>query len=211
MGITVDQIVSVLAAVPFLGRRLINSALDTCSQRHRCDTCGTTAEVIIGDIVKNPLALLSDVGMERHSRQLSPAAVVATTSSPDKNKNDSASSSPTSTTTFRTKQNNENNFGTATAFACPQSPTSPSSFASGAEGKDMTKKAYNNKNAFNCLSCPSGRLGIHTFEGDSTNGDKQKLMERIKNIFLAVPDLIDTSMEQGQVKNFKVEDVFWVD
>jgi hypothetical protein len=180
MAPTIDDIIAWLARVPFFGRQLVNFALERSYQRHACGSCGAHAEIVVAEIVKAPLAVLSDVGKQRHGKHFvagsapGAAAAAAAAPAPESPASGAAESSP----------------------ATPQSPSSSSPAASV---------------VFRCESCKTGRLGVHTYKGDATDGSKAVLMERIVRIFEVMPDVIATSMNADAARSFKLEDIFWVD
>lgn len=186
VGITLDQIISALASVPFVGRRLVASAINRSTQRHKCDTCGDTPEVNVGDIVKHPLALLSQKGFQIH------AAGFKAPQQPAEGQKDS---------TKIVLNFGQSSVPAAPTQAAPPKPSETPTATASTERRPM----------FSCPKCPNGRLGIFCFAGDSTDGSKEKLVERIKKVFKSMPDVIDGQLSQDSVEAFDVADVYWVD
>ncbi|CUG05609.1 Hypothetical protein, putative [Bodo saltans] len=65
-------------------------------------------------------------------------------------------------------------------------------------------------NPFACTKC-QGRLGVHCFPGDATNGNKKELMAKLFALFDAMPELIALKLPPSKVKSIQEEDIFWVD
>lgn len=183
VNITLDQIISALASVPFVGRRLVASAINRSTQRHKCDTCGDTPEVNVGDIARHPLALLSSKGFQLHGHGL------------------------------KTSEHKPDHDGKIVPTLGQSSvPASPTQAAPPKPSEEPSSTAADERRPrFTCQKCPNGRLGIFTFPGDSTDGSKELLVARIKKVFKAMPDLVQGQLTPESVDAFDVSDVYWVD
>lgn len=55
----------------------------------------------------------------------------------------------------------------------------------------------------------NGRVGIHVFSGDATDGSKDELVRLVSVLLNMMPEI--TGIEPEKVQNFGIEDVYWVD
>jgi hypothetical protein len=64
---------------------------------------------------------------------------------------------------------------------------------------------------FVCKRC-GGRLGVHTFKGDATDGSKERLLHQLLTILQAIPDLVAVDIKlREKIVAAAEEDVLWVD
>ena len=218
-GISIDQIIATLSKVPFIGKRLVHAAIDRSSQSAKCDNCDNVAQLSVADIVKHPLTILSQMGFKRHAR------VVIASVPEHLNNHENSSSSPAAQSSSLADQKSEAEIKAAEALLAKElalntnqqhhyttevhNPSSPA--LQGALASSVSKTTNKIVTAFHCDQCQKGRLGIHCFKGDATDGNKQQLVDRIKNILQAMPDVVEATINAENVKAFTLEDVFWVD
>ena len=50
---------------PLIGRPMVHAALTRCSQRHKCDRCGTVSEIKLDRVVACAAAILTQVGQDK--------------------------------------------------------------------------------------------------------------------------------------------------
>ena len=50
---------------PLIGRPMVHAALPRCSQRHKCDCCGTVSEIKLDRVVACPAAILTHGGQDK--------------------------------------------------------------------------------------------------------------------------------------------------
>ncbi len=216
VSISIDQIIATLSKVPFMGKALVNAALNRSSQSAKCDKCDNVAQVSIADIVQSPLTILSQIGFKKHARVFTPGGqpIVLTDPASSTSTSSLAANSTTaedikSAQVLLAQENQlpQNNPNNAHYTVEKHNPSSPA--VKGAVSSDLKKPIVT---AFHCdrPNC-NGRLGIHCFKGDATDGDKQKLVDRIKSILTAMPDVVEASINAEKVKDFTLDDVFWVD
>lgn len=199
-----------------LGKQMVREAAKRSSQRHKCSQCGGIAEVCVAHIIDDPRALLSQAGRERLFDDADgPSQGLQTPPPVDEDKAASCSASD------EEMSKRIEDAITAEMEACedraePQAPLPASSEEAGEARNEVSKSSTPPIveaviSPFTCTICKEGRLGVHCFPGDATNGNKRELMDKLFALFDAMPELIALKLPPSKVKTITEEDIFWVD
>jgi hypothetical protein len=231
--IPLAQLIGMVGKIPGVGKAMVREAAKRSSQRHKCSQCGVITEVIVSHIIEDPQALLSDDGKQRLFKEDAPAAETAPTDSTEQADKEELMDdeavkalehtikSELDSCDDRTRTNNEGSDGTdlltlaqadesaTTAATDTTAEVRDSSLASDTTCSTATTGATT-ANPFACTQC-EGRLGVHCFPGDATNGNKKELMAKLFALFDAMPELIALKLPPSKVKSIQEEDIFWVD
>eukprot|EP00760_Papus_ankaliazontas_P037638 PhM_4_TR8644/c0_g1_i1/m.16252 len=79
--------------------------------------------------------------------------------------------------------------------------------------EQQQKNSHNHSHYFRiCAKCEKGRLGLHTYAGDATDGSKEALIRKITMIFRAAPDVVvgvdDVGWLSKSILLIGVDDIF---
>ena len=232
--IPLSQLIGYISKIPMLGKQMVREAAKRSGQRHKCSGCGKVVEVCVAHIIDDPVALLSDIGRERlqPQRQEATNGAVVATASPIPVSPGARSESPSSIGgnggEAKLLEAEEIAILADLAACDDRSPASasPQPDAIGEETTTITATTTTANadvaspqqdagarfapNHFDCAAC-GGRLGVHCYPGDATNGSKQELMEKLFALFDAMPEVIGLKIPPAKVKTIVQEDIFWVD
>jgi hypothetical protein len=227
--IPLAQLIGMVGKIPGVGKAMVREAAKRSSQRHKCSRCGVITEVIVSHIIEDPQALLSDDGKRRLFKEddVAPAEVIApaTTELVDEEEpmDDEAVKALERTMTSeldacddRTITNNEGSDATdfsavtSTHAQIDETATTTTTDTTAEARVTNTTGSTATVNPFACAQC-QGRLGVHCFPGDATNGNKKELMAKLFALFDAMPELIALKLPPSKVKSIQEEDIFWVD